>query len=599
MDEQSKIMRFLNDFLNEVEKPSRYIGGELNQILKNPEDVKLRIGLLFPDVYEIGMSNLGLLIIYYVLNSIHDVWAERAFLPWIDMINLMRTKNIELFTHESKTPLRNLDMIGISLQYELSYTNVLWALNLSKIPIIAEERRENDPIIVAGGPCTVNPEVIAPVFDAIVIGDGEEVAVEIAYRLIETKNLPRQEKLRSLSKIKGVYVPIFYVDSTPPFPSDKDIPEKISRRTIPDLNKSVLPPNRIIPHAQIVHDRIVVEAMRGCTRGCRFCQAGMIYRPVREKFSETMLKESFSALLCTGYEELALLSLSTADHSNIEAILSKLKELLKDSCTSISMPSTRLDAFALAMANVMSNVRRAGLTFAPEAGTQRLRNVINKNISEEDYVKTLETARKSGWNRIKLYFMIGLPTETDKDLSGIIEMANIARKIGFKKINISISNFIPKPHTPFQFSEQKPVSYIKHAQRILTQARKFANISFHDPEMSLIEGLISRGDRSVFKTLINAFKNGAIFDDWDNMFNLDHWQKAIESSKIDPNEYLRPRRFDESLPWDHIDTGIRKQFLIEEYQKALSGLPTQDCRWSSCSNCGVCNKYLKNLLEDR
>ncbi len=591
------ILRLINENLEKVEKPSRYIGMEYNQIMKNPSEVKLRVGLVFPDLYEIGMSNLGLLIIYNVLNNLPEVWAERAFLPWKDMINLMKQKDIELFTLESKTPLRKLDLIGISLQYELSYTNVLCVLDLAKIPLYSDLRTESDPIIIAGGPCTTNPEVLARVFDAFVVGDGEDVALQIAQSLIQTKGMKREERLKVLSQIDGVYVPMFYQPTIPPRPLFDWAPKKINRRIFKDLNEAKLSDQRIIPNTQPVHDRVVVEVMRGCTRGCRFCQAGIIYRPVREKYSKNIIDESISSLLCTGYEELALLSLSTADHSTINTVLETLREKLKNLAVSISIPSTRLDRFGLSIAQAVSAVRRTGLTFAPEAGTQRLRNVINKNVTEEDYISTLEAAKKAGWNRVKLYFMIGLPTEKDEDLYGIVQMAKIARKIGFKKIVLSVANFIPKPHTPFQFAEQRSIDYVNHAQKIILQAKDIASIDFHNPHMSLIEGLLSRGDRKVFDVVLNAFTDGSLFDEWENIFNFSLWQNAIEKCQIDLHSYLSQKSIDQDFPWDHIDVGVSKKFLIEEYEKALKGITTSDCRWDRCHGCGVCNSTVKNVLE--
>lgn len=593
------ILKFLNDNLDKIEKPSRYIGGEHNQVVKDPQNVLLRVGLIFPDLYEVGMSNLGIAILYHLLNNQPKIWAERVFLPWKDMIDLMKQKDVELFTLESKTPLRKLDLVGISLQYELSYTNVLCALELAKIPLFSDLRSESDPIVIAGGPCTTNPEVMAKVFDALVVGDGEEVIFEIAQSLVQTKGMPREERLKALSQIKGVYVPLFYTPTIPPKPKFNWVPSKINRRITRDINQIRIPPQRVIPNVQLVHDRVVEEVMRGCTRGCRFCQAGIIYRPVREKYSDVILEESISSLLCTGYEELALLSLSTADHSSIVELLRKLQESTENSGISVSIPSTRLDTFGLSIAQAISKVRRTGLTFAPEAGTQRLRDVINKNVTEEDYVRTLESAKSAGWDRIKLYFMIGLPTETDEDLAGIVEMARIARKIGFKKITLSVANLIPKPHTPFQFSEQKSIEYLNHAQKILSKAREIAMVDFHDTRMSLIEGLLSRGDRKVFEVVFGAFKNGASFDDWQNFFNFDSWKRALEEVQIDLNAYLRQRSLHEEFPWDHIDVGVSKEFLIREYQKAMQGIVTPDCRWNGCAGCGVCNQDLQNILEKK
>ncbi|HBT39993.1 MAG: Radical SAM domain protein [Thermotoga sp. 50_1627] len=588
------ILKMLHEILDRVEKPARYIGGEYNQTVKDPSSVKLRVGLLFPDVYEVGMSNLGLAIIYDVLNDMQNVWAERIFMPWVDMMNMMKDRNLPLFTIESKTAVKDLDLLGVSLQHELLYTNVLHALDLAKIPLLAEERTDTDPIVIAGGPCTVNPEPIARIFDAMVVGDGEGIAREIAQVLIETKGMKRHERLKVLSKMEGVYVPAFYDGSTPPRPLVQGAPEKVRRRIEPVLVRKLA--KRIVPHMQLVHDRISVEIMRGCTRGCRFCQAGFIYRPVREKLSTEVLDEILNALTCTGYEEVGLLSLSSADHTAISSMAEELKKVSDIKTISVSIPSTRLDAFGVMLANNVGGARRTGLTFAPEAGTQRLRNVINKNVSEEDFVRALQLARDSGWRRVKLYFMIGLPTETDEDLRGIVSMSKVAKQIGFDLVTLSVAMFIPKPHTPFQFAEQKGPEYFEHARKILLQAKRFAKIDFHDPKMSLIEGILSRGDRKTFSTVLDAYRLGACFDSWQNLFDYQKWSKALETNGIDVKQQLRARTLDEPLPWDHIDTGVDRAFLAKEFEKALRGETTPDCRWA-CQACGVCNSTVKNVLE--
>lgn len=588
------ILKELHEILDRVEKPARYIGGEYNQIVKDPSHVKLRVGLLFPDVYEVGMSNLGLMIINDVLNSMEEVWAERIFMPWIDMMNEMKRKNLPLFTLESKTAVKNLDVLGISLQHELLYTNVLHALELAEIPILARERTQVDPIVLAGGPCTVNPEPIAPVFDAMVVGDGESVVREIAQVLIETKGMERAERLKALSKIEGVYVPSLYDDGVPPKPVEPDVPKMVKRRIEPALGRKLI--KRIVPHIQLVHDRISIEIMRGCTRGCRFCQAGFIYRPVREKFSNGVLDEALQTLACTGYEEIGLLSLSSADHTAITKIVEDLKQISDSRFISVSIPSTRLDAFGVTLANNIGGARRTGLTFAPEAGTQRLRNVINKNVSDEDFVRALELARKNVWHRVKLYFMVGLPTEIDEDLRGIVSMAKIAKKIGFDLVTLSVAMLVPKPHTPFQFVEQKNLEYFKHARSILSEARRFAKLDFHDPKMSMVEGLLSRGDRKVFSVVMKAHELGACYDSWQNLFDYSKWTRALEMAGLKLEKLLADRSVDEPLPWDHIDIGVDKSFLVEELKKALKAETTPDCR-EICQLCGVCSSGVKNVLE--
>jgi len=588
------ILRMLYRLLDRVEKPARYIGGEYNQTIKDPSRVSLRMGLLFPDIYEVGMSNLGLAIVYDVLNRMEDVWAERVFMPWIDMMGVMKESDLPLFTLESKTAVKDLDALGISLQHELLYSNVLHALQLAKIPLLAEHRSDTDPIVIAGGPCTVNPEPIAPIFDAIVVGDGESVAREVAQVLIETKGMKRYDRLKALSKIEGVYVPTFYDGSTPPKPLSQDIPERVKRRIEPVLVEKLT--KRIVPHMQLVHDRISAEIMRGCTRGCRFCQAGFIYRPVREKPSTEVLDEILKALACTGYEEVGLLSLSSADHTAISSMIEELKKLSDAKTISISIPSTRLDAFGVMLADNVGGARRTGLTFAPEAGSQRLRNVINKNVSEEDFVRALQLAKKSGWRRVKLYFMVGLPTETDEDLKGIVSMAKIAKQIGFDHVNLSVAMFVPKPHTPFQFVEQKNLDYFDHARKILLEAKRFAKIDFHDPKMSLIEGVLSRGDRTTFSAVLNAYELGACFDSWQNLFDYQKWLRALERAEIDLEQQLRARALDEPLAWDHIDVGVDRAYLVKEFEKALRGETTSDCRLI-CQACGVCNSTVRNVLE--
>lgn len=589
---------FLARVLPFVQKPGRYIGGEYNAVVKDGDDF-LRVALIFPDLYEIGMSNYGLEVIYHILNSLSFVWAERAYMPWTDMMEKMRENGVPLFTLESRTPVRDMDLIGISLEYELSYTNVLEILKLSGIPMRSEERTEDHPIVLGGGPLTGYVEPIAPAFDAVLLGDGEEAVVDIAEVLYKMRGMKREEKLKELSKIDGVYVPSFYkVDGKRVVPKIDSVPEVVRKRVIEDLDDFPPPVKKIVPLTETVHDRAVLEVMRGCTRGCRFCHAGMHYRPVRERDPEKVVKWAEELLDNTGYDELSLLSLSTMDYSGIGALVSKLMEKLRERMVALSLPSTRVDSFGVKIASQIAGIRKTGLTFAPEAGTDRLRNVINKNITEEDIFSTAEAALKAGWRRIKLYFMMGLPTESDEDLLAIVKLIKKIKFMGFKDLRASISVFVPKPHTPFQFAKLISPQEALERQRILKKARRFAKVDFHDPRMSFIEGILSRGGREVFDVIVEVNEMGQIFDEWKEMFSYDRWMMAFERVGIDPRAYSGPFDFDEEFPWDHLYVGIDRDFLVREYEKAVRGEKTDDCRWSRCSLCGVCFRMrVSNLLK--
>ena len=592
------IEAFLSAVLPFVKKPARYIGGEYNAVFKEGEDL-LRIALVFPDVYEIGMSNHGLSILYHILNSLDWVWAERAFLPWIDMIELMKARGVPLFTLESRTPLKDLDAIGISLEYELSYTNVLEVLRRSQIPVKAEDRKDSHPLVIGGGPLASNPEPIAPAFDAILVGDGEEASIEIARTIYKTRGMAREERLRELSKIKGVYVPILYREEGGVVrPIDETLPFPVEKRILKDIDSFPPPLRPVIPSVESVHDRAVVEVMRGCTRGCRFCHAGMVYRPVRERDPDSLRRWILEILENTGYEEISFLSLSTMDYSSLEYLVESLMPYLSSRKIALSIPSTRVDEFGVEIARQIAGLRRTGLTFAPEAGTQRLRDVINKNVTDEDIIGTAQSALKAGWRRIKLYFMMGLPTEEDEDLEGIVDLVRRIKNLGFKDLRVSVSVFVPKPHTPFQFARQITPEEAFEKQRRLRKARRFARVDFHDPRMSFVEGILSRGGREIFRVVDRVNRMGGVFDEWSEVFSFERWLEAFSMEGLDPFQYLRERSFDESLPWDHIYVGIDKKFLVEDYLRAFRGETIPDCRWDKCSLCGVCFKLgARNVLK--
>ncbi len=592
------ILRFLNETLPFVKKPGRYIGGEYNSVLKDSNGL-LRGALIFPDVYEVGMSNYGLEILYHLLNSLEFVFVERAYLPWPDMIERMKKCSIPLFTLETKTPLKDLHFIGISLEYELSYTNVVEVLKLSAIPVRATERGEDHPIIIGGGPLAYNPEPISQAFDVIFVGDGEEGVLEIAEVLYETKDEKRESKIKELSKIEGVYVPGFYEQKRSRIiPVNESYPKIIKKRILKDLDTFKPVTRKILPHVESVHDRGVIEIMRGCTRGCRFCHAGMVYRPVRERKDSVVLKSTAELLENTGYEELSLLSLSTMDYSAIARLTDDLMCELKKQLVALSLPSTRVDSFGVDIAGKIAGIRKTGLTFAPETGSQRLRNVINKQISDDDIYAAVFKAYKMGWQRVKLYFMIGLPGETEEDLNETVKMIRRIKNIGFREVRVSVSIFVPKPHTPFQYSKLITPKEAFEKIRFLKRARKFAKVDFHDPHKSFIEGVLSRGGRELFSVILKANELGQIYDEWTESFNYENWEKAFEFCGIDIDKYTGPYDKDDEFPWDHIWAGVDREFLWKEYEKSLRGEITQDCRWEKCTLCGVCIKGgVMNILK--
>ncbi len=576
--------------LLKVEKPARYVGGEYNQILKRKEDIKCRFAFCFPDIYDIGMSNLGMKILYNVLNKREDTWCERVFAPWTDFEEVMRKKDVKLYALESKDSLNKFDIVAFTLQYEMSYTNILNMLELSGIPIFSSSRGENDPFVFAGGPCACNPSTMSKFIDMFMIGEGEELIDLVTQKYVEwkEKQLPKIEYLKSIKDIKGVYIPLLH---------KKD--DKIEKVVIEDFDKVVYPTAPVVPSTEIIQNRISLEVFRGCTRGCRFCQAGYIYRPVREKKVETLLSEAEDAIKCTGQDEVSLCSLSTIDYSNFNELANGLIQIGKDKNVGISLPSIRIDAIDKNILSQIQEVRKSSLTFAPEAGSQRLRDVINKNITKEDILKGCKLAFENGWSTIKLYFMIGLPTETYHDLEEIVNLANSIvdlyysipkdKRRGKCKVTVSTSTFVPKPHTPFQWFGQNTIEKIELKQQFLKEklTNKCIKYNWHDPRISMLEAVIARGDEKICDVIYEAFRNGAKFDSWNEKLDLEAWNKAFKTTKIDPKEYAcKEYDLDAEFAWDNIMHGVSKEFLKREYKKALEETTTKRCS-QECSACGV------------
>ena len=605
-----------DEILLKISQPARYIGGEVNMVKKDPSKVAVRFAMCFPDVYEIGMSHLGIQILYDMFNRRDDVYCERVYSPWMDLDPIMREQKIPLFAVESQDPIKNFDFLGITIQYEMSYTNILQVLELSQIPLHAEDRTEEDPIVIGGGPCTYNPEPIAPFFDLFYMGEGEVVYYDLIdrYKEIKARGGSRQEFLEMAAQIPGIYVPAFYdvsykADGTieAMIPNNPHAPQTVSKQLVMDMSDTWYPEKPVVPYLRATQDRVVLEIMRGCIRGCRFCQAGMVYRPVRERSLEELKRLARTMLKSTGHEEISLSSLSSSDYTKLEGIVNFLIDEFDGKGVNVSLPSLRIDAFSLDVMSKVQDVKKSSLTFAPEAGSQRLRNVINKGLTEENILNGSAEAFKGSWNRVKLYFMLGLPTETVEDMQGIAELSEKVAEVyydtvpkeqrhGKVQVTASTSFFVPKPFTPFQWApmctkEQflERASIVNHRMKEMLN-KKSLRYNWHEADVTVLEGVLARGDRKVAAVIEEAYRKGAIYDSWSEYFNNDIWMKAFETCGVDIDFYTtRERSLDEVFPWDFIDAGVTKDFLKREWANAQAETVTPNCRMR-CSGCGV-RKY--------